>query len=114
MENYFDENIIEKIIKDNETIIANLKSQKEMKIRIIDLEGPLTDNLIKIWLDENIITMENYLNTKLYSRMYPAINYTHCAYERTSKEIHTKKKRTSCLLLARRLHQYYFSYSVFK
>jgi hypothetical protein len=93
LENYFDENIIDKIIKDNETIIANLKSQKGNENSYHRFRGvPLTDNLIKIWLDENIIDiMENYLNTKLYSRMYPSINYTYCSDERNSKEIHIKK-----------------------
>ena len=93
LENYFDESSINQILEENAEIIKKLKSQKKDVNSYYRHRGvPLTNKLVKIWLDDNIIEIiEKYLNKKLFSRMYPTLNYTHCSNERTSRKIHLEK-----------------------
>ena len=96
IQDYLSKSQIDKILNDNDEIISKLKSNNKEISTYNRFRGvPLNENLVNLWLDEHIISlMETYLNTKIYSRMYPTLNYTQCNEESSSKKIHENPDST--------------------
>ena len=95
IQDYFSLEQINSILNDNSDIINELKSgDKEISTYRRFRGVPLNQNLVNIWLDDHLINlMEGYMNSKIYSRMYPTLNFTQCTEESSSKKIYENPKK---------------------
>ena len=75
--NYFSSQKIDEFLNDNNELIKKMKEHKSDKVSYKIELVKLSEKLVELWLDKNLINLiRSFMTTNIFARNYPYIYYT--------------------------------------